>query len=289
MRQLKIQKSITKRETESINVYFSEVSQIPLLSTDEEYKLFGKVESGDSHALEKVVNSNLRFVISVAKQYQNQGMGLEDLISDGNLGLIKAAKRFDRSKGFKFISYAVWWIRQSIMQSIAENSRIIRLPNNHINSIGKINRLSVKLEQELEREPTQEELEQAFQGLDIKVKDSLLYHAPANKISSLDAPVIDNEDLFLHDILENHESTPPDASLSKESLVLDLEKVLSQLNERQRTIICMYYGLMGYQQMTLEEIGEYCSLTRERVRQIKEASIRFLKNRRNSKILKEHI
>lgn len=289
MRQLKIYKSITKRETESINVYFSEVSQIPMINSEEEYRLFEKVQEGDPNALNKVVQANLRFVISVAKQYQNQGIGLEDLISEGNLGLIKAAQRFDRTKGFKFISYAVWWIRQSIMQSIAENSRIIRLPNNHINSITKINRISIKLEQELEREPTQVELEQALDGLDIKVKDSLLYHSPANRITSLDAPVKENEDLFLYEIIENKDSVSPDNNFSKESLLLDLEKVLNQLTIRQRTIICMYYGLMGFQTMTLEEIGEYCGLTRERVRQIKETAIRLLKNRRNSVILKQHI
>lgn len=286
LRQLKIYKSITKRDTESINAYFAEVSQIPLLTDQQEYDLFQKVAEGDKKALDKVVQSNLRFVISVAKQYQNQGVGLEDLISDGNVGLIKAATRFDNSRGFKFISYAVWWIRQSIMQSISEHSRIIRLPVNHVNSINKINRINSKLEQELEREPTMEELSQALDGLDIKIKDSLLLNV---KMTSLDSPVKEGEDLFLYDIIENKNAERPDDGFIQESLLSDIEKVLKRLNNRQRTILCMYYGIMGFQQMTLEEIGEYFSLTRERVRQIRDFGIRMLKNRNNSKILKQHI
>ncbi len=286
MRQLKIYKSITKRDTESINSYFSEVSQIPLLNEGEEQTLFNRVTNGDKTALDKVVQANLRFVISVAKQYQNQGVGLEDLISEGNLGLIKAAQRFDTTRGFKFISYAVWWIRQAIMQSIAEHSRTIRLPNNHINSINKINRTAVLLEQQLEREPTLEELEKALEEFDIKVKDSYSY---TTRMTSLDAPVINGEDMFLYDIIENHNSEKPDVNFIHESLLSDIEKVMKQLNNRQRTIMCMYYGIMGFQQMTLEEIGEYFSLTRERVRQIKDMAIRILKNHKNSKVLKQHI
>lgn len=286
MRQLKIYKSITKRDTESINSYFSEVSQIPLLNEGEEQTLFNRVTNGDKIALDKVVQANLRFVISVAKQYQNQGVGLEDLISEGNLGLIKAAQRFDTTRGFKFISYAVWWIRQAIMQSIAEHSRTIRLPNNHINSINKINRTAVLLEQQLEREPTLEELEKALEEFDIKVKDSYSY---TTRMTSLDAPVINGEDMFLYDIIENQNSEKPDINFMHESLLSDIEKVMKQLNNRQRTIMCMYYGIMGFQQMTLEEIGEYFSLTRERVRQIKDMAIRILKNHKNSKVLKQHI
>lgn len=286
MRQLKIYKSITKRETESITSYFSEVAQIPLLTETEEVSLFQKVAEGDTNALNKVIRSNLRFVISVAKQYQNQNISLEDLISEGNVGLIKAAKRFDNTRGFKFISYAVWWIRQSIMQSIAENSRAIRLPVNHIQSINKINKINSQLEQDLEREPTIDELTTILEELDIKVKDSVMLNA---KMTSLDAPVKDGEDLFLYDIIPNEDSTSPDQSFVKESLVSDLEKVLKKLNTRERTILCMYYGIIGFQAMTLEEIGDYFELTRERVRQIRDLAIRKLKNRANSHILKQHI
>lgn len=247
---------------------------------------FRRWQKAIKKALDKVVQSNLRFVISVAKQYQNQGVGLEDLISEGNVGLIKAATRFDNSRGFKFISYAVWWIRQSIMQSISEHSRIIRLPVNHVNSINKINRINSKLEQELEREPTIDELSQALDGLDIKIKDSLLLNI---KMTSLDSPVKEGEDLFLYDVIENKNAERPDDGFIQESLLSDIEKVLKRLNNRQRTILSMYYGIMGFQQMTLEEIGEYFSLTRERVRQIRDFGIRMLKNRNNSKILKQHI
>lgn len=288
MRQLRINKSITKRDTESISSYFYDISKIPLIDANEEYFLFEKVYDGDINAFNKVINSNLRFVISVAKQYQNQGVNLEDLISEGNLGLIKAVQKFDNKKGFKFISYAVWWIRQSIMQSIADNSRTIRLPNNHLNSISKINKASVKLEQELEREPTLEEIEKALEGLDIKVKESFILNSH-NKVSSLDMPMKDSED-SLYDIVENLNTKLPDEDFIKESMLIDIEKVLRKMpNARQRIIICMYYGLMGYQQMTLEEIGDYCGLTRERVRQIKEMGIKYLRIRKNSKALKEHI
>jgi len=288
MRQLRINKSITKRDTESISSYFYDISKIPLIDANEEYFLFEKVYDGDINAFNKVINSNLRFVISVAKQYQNQGVNLEDLISEGNLGLIKAVQKFDNKKGFKFISYAVWWIRQSIMQSIADNSRTIRLPNNHLNSISKINKASVKLEQELEREPTLEEIEKALEGLDIKVKESFILNSH-NRVSSLDMPMKDSED-SLYDIVENLNTKLPDEDLIKESMLIDIEKVLRKMpNARQRIIICMYYGLMGYQQMTLEEIGDYCGLTRERVRQIKEMGIKYLRIRKNSKALKEHI
>jgi len=288
MRQLRINKSITKRDTESISSYFYDISKIPLIDANEEYFLFEKVYDGDINAFNKVINSNLRFVISVAKQYQNQGVNLEDLISEGNLGLIKAVQKFDNKKGFKFISYAVWWIRQSIMQSIADNSRTIRLPNNHLNSISKINKASVKLEQELEREPTLEEIEKALEGLDIKVKESFILNSH-NRVSSLDMPMKDSED-SLYDIVENLNTKLPDEDFIKESMLIDIEKVLRKMpNARQRIIICMYYGLMGYQQMTLEEIGDYCGLTRERVRQIKEMGIKYLRIRKNSKALKEHI
>ncbi len=286
MRQLKIHKSITRRETESINSYFAEVSQIPLLTEKEELDLFNKVASGSQDALSRVIKANLRFVISVAKQYQNQNIPLEDLISEGNFGLIKAAKRFDNTRGFKFISYAVWWIRQCIMQCIAEHSRAIRIPVNHINSLNKINKIGAQMEQELEREPTNSELSKVLEEMDIKIKDSMFITA---KMTSLDAPVKDGEDLFLYDIIVNENSVSPDNSFVKESLVSDLEKVLKKLSNRERTIVCMYYGILGFNAMTLEEIGEYFDLTRERVRQIRDLAIRRLKNRVNSNVLKQHI
>ncbi len=290
MRQLKIQKSITKRDSDSISAYFSDISKIPLINTQEEYDLFEKVSQGDKNAFNKVIKSNLRFVISVAKQYQNQGLGLDDLISDGNVGLIKAAQKFDNKKGFKFISYAVWWIRQSILQSIAENSRTIRLPNNHLNAINKISKTSFRLEQELEREPTLEEIELSLLELDIdiKVKESYALNYN-NKTTSLDNPISETEDSSLYEIIENKQADLPDDKFMKDAIYTDIEKVLKRMpNNRQRIIVCMYYGLLGYQQMTLEEIGDYCGLTRERVRQIKEIGIKYLRLRKNSKILKEH-
>ena len=288
MKQLKIQKLITQRNSDSIGSYFSDISKIPLISAQEEYELFENILKGDQLAFNKVINSNLRFVISVAKQYQNQGLGLEDLISEGNIGLIKAAQKFDNKKGFKFISYAVWWIRQSIMQSIAENSRTIRLPNNHINAMNKIYKTSALLEQELEREPTIEELDNVLKDLDIKVRENYIL-SNSNKTISLDLPINDKEDISLYEVIENKVSESPDEVFIKESFYSDIEKVLKRMpNNRQRIIICMYYGLIGYQPMTLEEIGEYCGLTRERVRQIKEIGIKYLRLRKNSKILKEH-
>ena len=288
MKQLKIQKSITKRDSDSIGSYFSDISKIPLITAKQEYDLFDKIANGDESSFNKVIKSNLRFVISVAKQYQNQGLTLEDLISEGNVGLIKAAKKFDNKKGFKFISYAVWWIRQSIIQSIAENSRTIRLPNNHLNAMSKINKTSALLEQELEREPTLDELEKVLEDLDIKVKDSFALNFN-NKTISLDMPINEGEESSLYEVIENKVIESPDEKFIKESLYTDIEKVLKSMRDnRQRIIICMYYGLIGYQQMTLEEIGDYCGLTRERVRQIKEIGIKQLRLRKNSKILKEH-
>jgi len=288
MKQLKIQKSITKRDSDSIGSYFSDISKIPLITAQEEYDLFEKISDGDEDSFNKIIKSNLRFVISVAKQYQNQGLTLEDLISEGNIGLIKAAKKFDNKKGFKFISYAVWWIRQNIIQSIAENSRTIRLPNNHLNAMSKINKTAALLEQELEREPTLDELEKVLEGLDIKVKDSYALNFN-NKTISLDMPINEGEESSLYEVVENKVAESPDEKFIKESMYTDIEKVLKSMRDnRQRIIICMYYGLIGYQQMTLEEIGDYCGLTRERVRQIKEIGIKQLRLRKNSKILKEH-
>lgn len=287
MRQLKITKSITKRESQSLDYYFSEVSKIKLLTEEEEFNLLKRVSNGDKAALNDIVKANLRFVVSVAKQFQNQGMSLEDLISDGNIGLIKAAERFDNSRGFKFISYAVWWIRQSIMQSISDNGKMIRLPNNQNLAINKLYKTAQQLEIKLEREPTEEELAQVLEETEMKIKETILSNF--GRVSSLDTPVSDNEENTLSDCLVNHESTSPDELLIKESFSEDLEKILKKLQPRQRIIVCMYYGILGYQTMTLEEIGDYLNLTRERVRQIKDMTIRVLKCNKNSKILREHI
>ncbi len=287
MRQLKITKSITKRESQSLDYYFSEVSKIKLLTEEEEYQLLERVANGDKAALNEIVKANLRFVVSVAKQFQNQGLSLEDLISDGNLGLIKAAERFDNSRGFKFISYAVWWIRQSIMQSISDNGKLIRLPNNQNLAINKINRTAQQLEIKLEREPTEQELAQVLEETDIKIRETMLSNT--GKVASLDSPVTDGEDMTLSDCIINKEISSPDERLIKESFCDDLEKILKNLQPRQRVIVCMYYGILGYQTMTLEEIGDYLSLTRERVRQIKDMTIRVLKCNKNSKVLRQHI
>lgn len=287
MRQLKITKSITKRESQSLDHYFSEVSKIKLLTEEEEFNLLERVGNGDKKALNDLVKANLRFVVSVAKQFQNQGMSLEDLISDGNLGLIKAAEKFDNSRGFKFISYAVWWIRQSIMQSISDNGKLIRLPNNQNLAINKINRTVQQLEIKLEREPTEDEIAEVLQETQIKVKDTMLSNT--GKVASLDSPVSDDEESVLGDCVVNKETSSPDEKLIIESFCDDLEKILKTLQPRQRVIVCMYYGILGYQTMTLEEIGDYLDLTRERVRQIKDMTIRILKCNKNSKILRQHI
>ena len=288
MRQLKITKSITKRESKSLDYYFSEVSKIKLLTEEEEYNLLERIANGDKAALNEIVKANLRFVVSVAKQFQNQGLSLEDLISDGNVGLIKAAERFDNSRGFKFISYAVWWIRQAIMQSISDNGKLIRLPNNQNLAINKLNRTAQKLEIKLEREPTEQELAQVLEENEIKVRDTMLSNT--GRVASLDSPVSsDSDDVFLSDCIVNKETKSPDEFLIKESFSKDLEIILKNLQPRQRVIICMYYGILGYQTMTLEEIGDYLDLTRERVRQIKDMTIRILKSNKNSKILRQHI
>lgn len=287
MRQLKITKSITKKESQSLDYYFSEVSKIKLLTEKEEYELLERVANGDQAALSHLVKANLRFVVSVAKQFQNQGLSLEDLISDGNIGLIKAAERFDNSRGFKFISYAVWWIRQSIMQSISDNGKMIRLPNNQNLAINKINKTSQKLEIELEREPTEQELAAVLEETELKVRDTILSNL--GRVTSLDNPVTDGEDMVLSDCIPNRNIPSPDDDLNKKSFSNDLEKIMKSLQPRQRVIVCMYFGILGYQTMTLEEIGEYLELTRERVRQIKDMTIRILKCNKNSRVLRQHI
>ena len=288
MRQLKISQSITNKESDSIGLYFSEVSKIPLLKDDEEQELFDKIAVGDENALDIVIKANLRFVISVAKQYQNKGIKIEDLINDGNEGLIKAAKKFDNSRGFKFISYAVWWIRQTILQSLVDHSRLIRLPNNQVNLLSKFNKINANLEQKYEREPSPEEIEDALEelGLDKKIKDSYQLNL---KVSSLDTPITEDENMCLSDIIPNQNSLSPDDDFLKESLKKDVIRVLNRLSDKQRDILCMYYGIGDYEAMTLEEIGNKLNLTRERVRQIKDLSIRILKSRNNCKILKQHM
>jgi RNA polymerase primary sigma factor len=285
MRQLKITKKITSKESESINNYFAEVSKIKLLTNNEEYDLLEKISEGDQKAIDDLVKANLRFVISVAKQYQHQGMPLEDLINEGNIGLIKAATKFDRNRGFKFISYAVWWIRQSITQCIYENSRLIRIPNNQNAQLNKINRTSAQLEQVYHREPTNEELQEALNLNAKDIRDTLNYSI---KTVSLDTPVSDEGATSLIDMVKNHNVDSPDESFIREGFRKDLEKVINQLESRQRMILCMYFGITGYQPMTLEEIGDYFQLTRERVRQIKDSALRILKCRNVNKILRQH-
>jgi RNA polymerase primary sigma factor len=286
MRQLKITKRITSRDSESITKYFNEVSKIPLLSSEEECELAQKSSSGDEVALDKLVKSNLRFVISVAKQYQNRGLPLEDLVNDGNFGLIRAAKKFDNNRGFKFISYAVWWIRQAIMQSLAEQSRMIRIPNNQTASLSKINKTITKLEQQLEREPTNEELETALEGIDVNIRDLKMI---IGRTVSLDSPMGEEDGaLTLLDCTIDKNGSNPDEELNKDSMKSDLVKVLDRLTERQKSVISMYFGLFGQQAMTLEEIGEHFNLTRERVRQIKDGAVKVLKCHVNSSILRQH-
>ena len=285
MRQLKITKKITERNSNSIGCYFNEVNKIKLLTPNEEIELADKVAKGDEKALSDLVQANLRFVISVAKNYQNQGLPIEDLINEGNIGLIRAAKKFDNSRGFKFISYAVWWIRQGILQAIAEQSRLIKIPSNQTISINKVNKTFAKLEQQFEREPTDVELQEALSDTDIKVRD---IRTIGGRAISLDTPVKEGEDMCFGDYIVNNESKSPDEYFATESLQKDLDKVLNKLTPRQKRIICMYFGLLGYQSMTLEEIGHYFDLTRERVRLIKDTSLRILKCRKNSHVLRQY-
>ena len=286
MRQLKITKQVTNRETASLDKYLQEIGKVDLITADEEVELAQRIKAGDKQALEKLVKANLRFVVSVAKQYQNQGLSLPDLINEGNLGLIKAAKRFDETRGFKFISYAVWWIRQSILQALAEQSRIVRLPLNKIGSINKINKMYAKLEQENERPPSPEELAKA---LEISINDVKISLKNAGRHISMDAPLVEGEDSNLYDVLRSGESPSPDKQLMLESLRIEIERALNTLTPREADVIKLYFGLNGNHMMTLEEIGETFDLTRERVRQIKEKAIRRLKHTSRSKILKSYL
>ncbi|CAZ94835.1 sigma-70 family RNA polymerase sigma factor [Zobellia galactanivorans] len=286
MRQLKITKQVTNRETASLDKYLQEIGKVDLITADEEVELAQRIKAGDQVALEKLTKANLRFVVSVAKQYQNQGLTLPDLINEGNLGLIKAAQRFDETRGFKFISYAVWWIRQSILQALAEQSRIVRLPLNKIGSINKINKTFAFLEQAHERMPSAEEI---AKELDMTVEDVKQSLKNSGRHVSMDAPLIDGEDSNLYDVLRSGESPNPDKELLHESLRTEIERALETLTPREADVIRLYFGLAGQHSMTLEEIGETFDLTRERVRQIKEKAIRRLKHTSRSKILKTYL
>jgi RNA polymerase primary sigma factor len=286
MRQLKITQSITNRESQSLDKYLHEIGKVDLITAEEEVILAQKIREGDQAALERLTKTNLRFVVSVAKQYQNQGLTLGDLINEGNLGLIKAAKRFDETKGFKFISYAVWWIRQSILQAIAEQSRIVRLPLNQVGSLSKISKAFSKLEQEYEREPSPEELADILETTVDKVSDTL---SNSGRHVSMDAPFVQGEENTLLDVLENHDPDT-DSSLIDESLSEEIKRSLATLTEREREIIVLFFGLGGVNhQLSLEEIGEKFNLTRERVRQIKDKALQRLRHTSRSRILKSYL
>ena len=285
MRQLKISKSITNRESASLDKYLQEIGHEDLLTVDEEVELAQRIRKGDRKALEKLTKANLRFVVSVAKQYQNQGLSLPDLINEGNLGLIKAAEKFDETRGFKFISYAVWWIRQSILQAIAEQSRIVRLPLNQVSSVNKINRVLNKFEQENERRPSVDEIADKVELPEDKIIDAMKVNG---RHISVDAPFIEGEDNSLLDIMVNDDAPLADRSLVMESLRDEITRALSTLNERERNIIECFFGI-GQPEMTLEEIGERFGLTRERVRQIKEKAIRRLRHNTKNKMLKTYL
>ena len=285
MRQLKLTPSITNRESASLDKYLQEIGKEDLITVEEEVELAQRIRKGDQKALEKLTRANLRFVVSVAKQYQNQGLSLPDLINEGNLGLIKAAEKFDETRGFKFISYAVWWIRQSILQALAEQSRIVRLPLNQVGSLNKINKAFSRFEQENERRPSPEELADSLDLPAEKVADTLRV---SGRHISVDAPFVEGEDNSLLDVLVNDDSPIADRTLINESLSTEVERALSTLTERERDIIKLFFGI-NTQEMTLEEIGEKFGLTRERVRQIKEKAIRRLRHSSRSKLLKTYL
>ena len=286
MRQLKITKQVTNRETASLDKYLQEIGKVDLITAEEEVELAQRVKQGDQLALEKLTKANLRFVVSVAKQYQNQGLTLPDLINEGNLGLIKAAQRFDETRGFKFISYAVWWIRQSILQALAEQSRIVRLPLNKIGSINKINKTYAFLEQSHERPPSAEEI---ANELDMTINDVKESMKNSGRHVSMDAPLVEGEDSNLYDVLRSGESPNPDKELIHESLRTEIERALETLTPREADVIKLYFGLGNHHPMTLEEIGETFDLTRERVRQIKEKAIRRLRHKSRSTKLRQYL
>jgi RNA polymerase primary sigma factor len=286
MRQLKIIKQVTNRDTPSLDKYLHEIGKEELINAEEEVELARRIKKGDQTALNKLIKANLRFVVSVSKQYQNQGLSLPDLINEGNLGLIKAAQRFDETRGFKFISYAVWWIRQSILQALAEQARIVRLPLNKIGSINKINRTFADLEQKYEREPSVQEIASVLDMAPEEVKESL---KSSSRHVSMDAPLSQEEDGTMYDVMLSPDTPPPDKGLLNDSLRKEIERALATLTYREANIIRLYYGLNGKHPHTLEEIGEEFSLTRERVRQIKEKAIKRLKNATRCKNLKAYL
>ena len=286
MRQLKITKQVTNRESKSLDKYLQDISKLPLITAEEEVELAQRIREGDQVALDKLTTSNLRFVVSVAKQYQNQGLTLPDLINEGNAGLVKAAKRFDETRGFKFISYAVWWIRQAILQALAEQSRIVRLPLNKIGSINKINKAYSYLEQAHQRPPSPEEI---AKELDMTISDVKQSMKNSGRHLSMDAPLKEGEDSSLYDVVKSGESPNPDRELMSDSLNLEINRALNTLSQREADVVRLYYGINNEQPMSLEEIGETFGLTRERVRQIKEKGIRRLRHTSKNKILKTYL
>ncbi len=286
MRQLKISKQITNRESQSLDKYLQEIGKVDLITSDEEVKLAQRIREGDQMALEKLTKANLRFVVSVAKQYQNNGLTLGDLINEGNVGLIKAAKRFDEKRGFKFISYAVWWIRQSIMQALAEQSRIVRLPLNRVGTLNKITKTFSDLEQKFQREPSTDELADVLEVTAAEVADTLKI---GGRHVSMNAPFVQGEENGLLDVLENDSEETPDSGLMVDSLRREVQRALSTLTLRESDVIAFYFGLNGSDAMTLEEVGEKFNLTRERVRQIKEKATRRLRHSSRSKTLKSYL
>lgn len=286
MRQLKISKQVTNRDTPSLDKYLQEIGRVELISPEEEVNLAKKIKAGDQEALTKLINANLRFVVSVAKQYQNQGMTLPDLINEGNLGLIKAAQRFDETRGFKFISYAVWWIRQAILQGLAEQARIVRLPVNKIGALNRINKAFARLEQRFEREPNALEIAELLEMVPDDVKDAL---KSTGRTTSMDAPISSDEENNLYDVLQSTETPSPDKKLINESLSYEIERALSTLSVREAQILKLYYGLGTKHPFTLEEIGEKLNLTRERVRQIKEKAIKRIQYTTRCRILRTYL
>jgi RNA polymerase primary sigma factor len=286
MRQLKIIKSITNRETASLDKYLQDIGKEELISAEEEVLLAQRIKQGDQKALDKLCKANLRFVVSVAKQYQNQGLSLPDLINEGNLGLIKAAQRFDETRGFKFISYAVWWIRQSILQALAEQSRIVRLPLNQVGSLNKIKKESSRLEQKFERTPSPDEIAESLEIPEYKIDAALKI---STRYISMDAPLTDDEDMKFIDVFIDEDTPVTDAGLMRESLAREIQRSLATLTEKERDVVNLYYGIGMNHGLTLEEIGAKFDLTRERVRQIKEKAIRRLKHTSRSKLLKAYL
>jgi RNA polymerase primary sigma factor len=286
MRQLKIVKQVTNRETPSLDKYLHEIGKVELITSEEEAELARRIRNGDTKALNKLISANLRFVVSVSKQYQNQGLSLPDLINEGNVGLIKAAQRFDETRGFKFISYAVWWIRQSILQALAEQARIVRLPLNKIGSINRINKAFADLEQQFEREPSVQEIADLLAMAPEDVKEAM---KSAGRHVSMDAPIKEDEESTLYDILLSKDTPSPDKELLTDSLRREIERVLSILTYREASILRLYFGLSTKYQYTLEEIGQEFNLTRERVRQIKEKAIKRLKSATRCKLLKAYL